>query len=437
MMQKCSLLILFALLIMAFPTYCQPGWTWQQLEDMPEPVSNNAVTSGYFGDTLCVYSFSGIDETLSPSGIHLKSFRYNTETDLWYQLQDVPDTMGFIAAGATYLIGKIYLIGGYHVNENFSEVSSNQVHVYDTQNDLWLSDAENIPVAIDDHVQVLWQDSLIYVVTGWSNNGNVPNVQIFNPELNEWIEGTNVPNSGSWKAFGASGEIVGNRIYYHGGVNGTFAFNANSRLRAGQIDPENPGIIDWELLEDSPEADGYRSGAAVLNDRLFWIGGAGTAYNFDAMAYDGSGVVNPENRILTYYSAFDQWENGVESPFQVMDLRGVAKVSENAWIICGGIKEDGIVSSRTLRLEYDSSVDVGEFDSTFNLVVKDEGIMIQSNYNDQIQIEIFNTTGQAVIEKLTVNPSEMIKLEKLSPGVYVCRYYQGSFSKVERFYYGN
>jgi len=61
---------------------------------MPEPVANNAVVSAMCGDTLCVYSFCGIDETKTPAGIHLKSWRYNTVTQVWSQLADVPDDTG-------------------------------------------------------------------------------------------------------------------------------------------------------------------------------------------------------------------------------------------------------------------------------------------------------------------------------------------------------
>jgi len=40
--------------------------------------SNNSVAQGYSGDTLCIYSFTGIDESKLFSGIHLKSWKYNT-----------------------------------------------------------------------------------------------------------------------------------------------------------------------------------------------------------------------------------------------------------------------------------------------------------------------------------------------------------------------
>ena len=73
---KASLAVLFVAI--ALQGLAQPGWDWAELSGMPEPVANNAVTHGCCGDTLCAYSFTGIDSTLTPSVIHLKAWRYNT-----------------------------------------------------------------------------------------------------------------------------------------------------------------------------------------------------------------------------------------------------------------------------------------------------------------------------------------------------------------------
>ena len=69
---------------------------------------------------------------------------------------------------------------------------------------------------------MVYKDSLIYVVTGWSGSGfsgtNVANVQIYNPANDTWSVGTPVPNTNQYKAFGASGIIVEDTIYYFGGA---------------------------------------------------------------------------------------------------------------------------------------------------------------------------------------------------------------------------
>jgi len=111
---------------------------------IPEAVSNNAVCEGYVGSTPYVYSFCGIDTSKDHEGIHLKSFRYNTATDVWETIASVPDTMGKVAASANRVGDIIYVMGGYHVLANGNEVSSKSVHRYDTQNNMWLTDGTNI-----------------------------------------------------------------------------------------------------------------------------------------------------------------------------------------------------------------------------------------------------------------------------------------------------
>jgi N-acetylneuraminic acid mutarotase len=394
----------------------QDGWQWTALPDMPSRVSNNAVVSAYCGDTLCVYSFCGIDTTLAPTGIHLKSWRYNTISQTWLQLDDVPDSQGKIAAGASVVNNLIYLVGGYHVNANFSEVSSAKTHVYDPITNVWLTNAADVPVPIDDHVQDVWNDSLIFVVTGWSNNGNVPNAQIFDPANNEWSVGTPMPNFNNWKAFGASGAFVGDTLFYLGGASGS-SFGATNNFRKGVVDSNDPTQIEWTQLDDFPGSAGYRMACTTSNHRIFWIGGSSTSYNFDADAYDNSGIVNPEERIATYYSGFALWEDLVADQ-GVMDLRGIARVSDNSWIICGGMEANQLVSNKTWLLEYDPSVSL-EVQSVVNSSAMYANDELKISSPEAIQSwELLNMSGTRVFHGNS-SGFELVETIPLSPGIYI------------------
>ncbi|MCB0623666.1 MAG: hypothetical protein KDC43_07050, partial [Saprospiraceae bacterium] len=190
-----------------------------QLAPMPEPVSNNAVTVAYVDGQPYVYSFAGIDTSKIWSGIHNKAFRYSVAADQWEAIDPLPSPEGRIAAAASTVKNKIYIIGGYRVFSSGNEISLNKVHRYDPVMNAYLFDGAPVPIPIDDHVQAVWRDSLIYVITGWSNNGNVNNVQIYNPVADAWLAGTPLPpGDDNYKVFGASGVIVGDTIYYAGGA---------------------------------------------------------------------------------------------------------------------------------------------------------------------------------------------------------------------------
>ena len=412
----------YLILLLFFPTitFSQTGWTWTELNSMPERISNNAVTQGVDGSgNINVYSFSGIDSTKLYSGINLKSYRYNVTTAIWDTIASLPDTEGKIAAGASTIKNKIYIIGGYHVNANGSEVSSAKVHVYDPINNAYLLDGADIPVAIDDHVQVVWRDSLIYVITGWSNNNNVPDVQIYDPANDNWLVGTATPNITQYKMFGASGVIIGDTIYYNGGVTSGFSFNATSYLRMGVIDPIDPTVITWSQLQDNPGGNGYRMAATKYNNRCFWIGGAGTAYNYDGIAYNGSGGVEPHSRILTYQKYWNMWFEGLGSPYGIMDLRGIAQITPTSWIICGGMETGQTVTDRAFLLEFDPQAGSIEDNLKESITLypnpSSDYIFLDGKYENPTY-KVFSITGEIVLKGILLNNT--IEISGLSTGFY-------------------
>lgn len=343
-----SLLFLFLFSISINAQY----WRVIEKSPMPESVANNAVVEGFVDGVPYLYSFGGIDSTKNLEGIHLRSFRYNTQTDIWESIPPLPDTLGKIAAGASRIGNIIYIIGGYHVFPT-TEISSNRVHRYDIQSNSYLADGAPIPVAIDDQVQAVWRDSLIYVVTGWRGNsntqGNVPNVQIYDPVNDSWSSGTPVPDTDLFKAFGASGTIIGDTIFYYGGAAGV-GFGITGLLRKGIINPNNPGSVGWLALNGDPDHQGYRMGATSVDGNPYWLGGSGNTYNFDGIAYDNSGGVPPANRSLFYDLSSQSWQVDLNNPLP-MDLRGVGEVSDTVKYLTGGMLADQIVTNKTYRLE--------------------------------------------------------------------------------------
>jgi hypothetical protein len=405
---KRALLILLLAPLTGFSQF-----TTVDLAPMPVTVANNAVTENEAG--TAVYSFSGIDETKTHDGIHLHSYKYDVALDSWSTLADLPDTMGKIAAGASVVKDRIYIIGGYHVLANGNEVSSDKVHVLNTTTDLFEADALNIPVPIDDHVQAVWRDSLIYVVTCWSNSGNVPDVQIFNPALNTWEAGTSVVNNIQYTSFGATGKIIGDTLYYYGGTSGSFSFAARNYLRKGVINPLDPTDITWTKLEDAPETAGYRCASAVHNNSLLIIGGSSVAYNYDGIAYNGSGGVSPSGRILEYDAAFSTYSIYQFLP-ELMDFRGEAKISNNEWITCGGMGTGQAVSNRTVK--YTLSGDLGIENESKEIGFQKEGSLLKFKSVDQVYVT--NMIGQTIFS----GKVNVLDLSQFNDKIVLVSYFQ-------------
>jgi len=414
------------LALLVSPHVGAQNWNWTELSPMPFRTANNAVCEAVVNGNEFVYSFAGIDTSKIYSGIHNRSFKYDVAADSWTEIAPLPDTMTKIAASASYVNGKIYIIGGYSVFSNNNEVSSERVHIYDPVTDSYETDGAPIPVKIDDQVQCVYKDSLIFVVTGWSDFGNVPAVQIYNPSLDQWQSGTSVPTMFQYLVFGGSGYILGDTLYYHGGAAGQ-SFAARKFIRKGYINPIDPTDITWELIGEAPGDAGYRAACSGTDDRVFWVGGSPTSYNYNGIAYNGSGGVDPSARILHFNPTDSTYLDEITQPYGVMDLRGIAKLDNNRWIICGGMDTNQVVSNRTFLLE-SNSLNIPE--TAVNLLKVAHGYNgITISAPELSAFEILNISGKLVKK---FDPSIEIQLyyDDFTSGMYLI-YWKGGVQSIQ------
>ena len=254
-------------------------------------------------------------------------------------------------------------------------------------------------------------------------------VQIYDPANDNWLAGTATPNQTQYKMFGASGTIIGDTIYYNGGVTSGFSFNATSYLRRGIIDANDPAIITWSLEQDNPGGNGYRMAAAKYQNRCFWIGGSGTAYNYNGIAYNGSGGVEPHTRILAYQKDWNIWFEGLGAPFGIMDLRGIAQITPTSWIICGGMETGQQVTNRAFLLEFDPIAGgIGEkTEQKLSIYPNPAQNMVQLSYlvssPAEVSWQIYDITGRVVYHQengLTSHgvKTDILSTESLNNGIY-------------------
>ncbi len=399
-----------------------------EIGTLPERVSNNAVCEGFIDDVPYLFSFGGIDTTKAYSGIHLRSYRINLETGESVRIPDLPDTLGKIASAASRVGDIIYISGGYHVFSIGAETTSGKMHRYDIVSNTFLPDGAEIPKSTDDHVQVVWRDSLIFLVTGWSNVRNIFNVQIYNPASDTWMAGTNVPNNSSFKSFGASGTIIGDTIYYFGGATSDPGFGIQNVLRKGVINPDNPTEIDWSFSVPDPNVTGYRMACTVVNGDLHWIGGSENTYNFDGIAFSGAGGVPPSNRDLSQNIATGDW---IETRVDIlpMDLRGIARVNDTMQYVAGGMLAEQKVTDKVFQLLWES----GTSGVVYNQADKDGIEVFPNPFVDHIavrvilkefrpsKLEIYHENGQRVISMSWNGRVIDIATDSLPDGVYLIK----------------
>lgn len=329
--------------------------TWEEGPALPFPIANNAVASLRVGDRLHLFSFLGIDSTRLQDGIVRDAFSLRAGEG-WQALRPVPGAEGRLAATAQAVDGRVYLFGGYTVAPDGQERSVPEVDVWDPVAGRWEA-ASPIPLPVDDAVSGVWRDSLIYLVSGWSQSDNVADVQIFDPAGARWLRGTPIPGP---PVFGHAGAIAEDAIIYCGGVridpSRNPRFVISDSCWRGEIEPNAPERIAWRELAPPPGRPKYRAAAGTLpgSGLVIFTGGTDNPYNFDGVGYDGV-PSEPDPTTFAYDVRRDRWLRGPPLPAATMDHRGLVWAEGALWVV-GGMRESRRVTGRTGRLRLGASV---------------------------------------------------------------------------------
>lgn len=309
---------------------------WIAGPSLPRPLTNNAVAALNFEGHAYLFSFLGLNSTKLYSGIVREGYQLDLATGEWNGVAPVPGSEGRIAATAQGLGGLVYLFGGYTVDARGEEVSLPNVDIYDPATDNWTVGAP-MPVPVDDAVSGVWRDSLIYLVSGWSQNDNVSNVQFYDPTADRWVQATPIPGP---PVFGHAGAIVDDAIIYCDGVVVNRAerppFRLTDRCYRGEINRADPTTIHWTAIPPHPGPAKYRAAAGAMDDAglVVFAGGSGNPYNFDGIGYDGE-LSEPDHRTLAYDPRGSRWILGPAKPVPSMDHRGLVGVGGELWSIGG------------------------------------------------------------------------------------------------------
>ncbi|MEX2483707.1 MAG: hypothetical protein WED10_04080 [Brumimicrobium sp.] len=425
-------MLLLILLSFGLNCFSQNGWDWTELAEMPNSTTNNALCGVFVNNQKYVYSFGGISDSLTYADIHQRVYKYNVTNDFWTEEDEVPDTLGKIGASASFVNNKIYLIGGYHVDADSNEYSSDRVHIYNPSLDTFEVDGTSLPTPVNDHVQSVWRDSLIYVISGWSNFGNAPNVQIYNPFFDSWISGTQIPNDNIFKTFGASGYILGDTIYYFGGATEANPFPATQYLRKGIINPNDPTQIDWIYVGDSPGGTNYKSACSGHGSTVFWVGGSQVAHNYDAKSFNDSSIVNPSAKIFKYDVQSNNKENITNTPHTLMDLGGIAKMGGGNWIIAGGLDSLQEVSNKTYLIHNTNLSDIDKALQPPFFEVKENADFYRIVTENVGVVEVYDVSGRKLFSDEKYLADLMIPKSQLSSNILLFVYDDGSNVPVTR-----
>jgi hypothetical protein len=344
-MNPSRLLAAFASCGLALASLAEP----LAVPDLPVPITNNAV-SGFARDgRLHLFTFMGLGAGKTWREITNRAWGWREGDEAWRELPPVPVASGRLASVAVPTAGKVYLFGGYTVDEKGGEVSTPEVFCYDPGSDRW-SAKSPMPTPVDDTVALVHQDRHIYLVSGWHNTANVALVQVYDTMTDTWRRATDYPGT---PVFGHVGGITGNRIVVGGGVllrkdpGSNLKYHASNETWIGEIDPADPTRITWAETSFRTGLRHYRAAGSPVSigrDFVVFAGGTERPYNYNGIGYDGqpaepAGYIFHGSPLLTNSALF-----GGRGGILTMDHRGFVAHQGYGYVL-GGMRAGQMVTA--------------------------------------------------------------------------------------------
>jgi len=200
-------------------------------------------------------------------------------------------------------------------------------------------------------------------------------------------------------------------------------------LRIGVINPDSPTEIEWTITIPDLLVNGYRMAATSVKGDLHWLGGSNKTYNYNGIAYDGSGIVSPNKRDLWLIIPNLIWFP--QNPFEIpMDLRGIADVSDQVKYIAGGMLDDREVTNKIFKLEWNPTSVIENEEDNITVMPNpfQNQIEVKSNnlFNTIHQIDCFDLNGNLVITKFPNKDLVLISTAHLPVGMYILQIKMGT-----------
>ncbi len=307
---------------------------------LPGAISNNAVA--FHAPTQMVYSFAGLGAGKTWQDVTATAYACDLQQKTCSTIPALPDGVGRLAATAQTVGDMIYVLGGYTVADDGSEVSMPEVWAYDVKSQTYSRKAD-MPVPVDDSVSVVFQDRYLYLVSGWHKDDNVVNVQIYDTKEDIWQPATDWPGV---PVFGHAGGIVGDVMVVCDGVQIIAPKTSGARRTfedinacwRGDIDQEHPTDISWRRLPQLPGKGNYRMAATGWPDAntIIFAGGSNNPYNYNGIGYDTVPSV-PSRHVWGYDIKADKYVVFDDKEIATMDHRALVHLHGVKFLTIGGM----------------------------------------------------------------------------------------------------
>ena len=340
-----------ALLIATFVASLGTAAGQEELQPLPVPLTNNAVTSVKVAGQTLVYSFMGLGSSKSWDAVKNSAYALNLKYGKWTAIRSIQGS-GRLGATAVSVGEEVFVMGGYVPDKSGLQAIVADVSVYEPVGLRWYR-GPDLPTAVRDAAAGEYRDRYIYVVGGFSNKGPTNEVQLYDTISKPWSQATPYPGAA---VFGHAGAVVGDTIIYIDGAKASGAktgspWDPSDECWMGKIDRKDPKKIVWSKLPSHPGSARYRiaAGSSDKDGKAYFAGGSAEVYDYNGIGLDGK-PAEPSPVVFDYNVKRDAWETITENASNAtMDHHGMAVTSDEL-IVVGGMAKEQKVQSRVQSL---------------------------------------------------------------------------------------
>lgn len=369
--------------------------TWSTGSNIPEAIrAGNTAAYSKNGDGY-LFVASGRNQDGVVTTRHQK---YQLSSNTWTDLAPTP--VPILGASTAIVKDTMYVIGGLANGGG----GTRKVRKYNIDENTW-TDAANFPSNIVDSDAVAYQDSLIYVVAGYSNRARV-----FNTITNTWRNATALTptfESISWGAL----TVAGNKLIYMCGAAGFQSPVYYNTVRIGTIDQTNRANITWTEATPFPGQTRTFFDANPWGNGIIMTGGS-TDNTFETNS----------NECYYYDVATDIWSQLPSKPTSwLTGNSGSVKIGDTWKLICtSGYGSPGYLYQTEIYTD-DDVLSTDYFNpNKFSIQLKPNPArdMLTIQTQEKIkEINVFSVLGHKV--KVTKISDKSIDVSMLAQGVYI------------------
>lgn len=313
----------------------------QPLPPLPAPTSNQVVLSTTITGKTYVGSFLGIGEEKTPGAVHNHAWQWTVGDAIWQRIPAVPSRArltGRVGASGVAMNSHFFLFGGYTISETGVETASTESYRYSPVTRLYTK-LNDMPVAVNDAVALSYQNRYIYLATGWSQDGAVNLMQLFDNFTQKWTQATPFPGL---PTFGLAGAITGSVLVLCDGALANYqaktrVYETKAQCWRGDISQSDASKISWQELPHPTGQARFRFAGADVNiagsTYLAFLGGSESPHNFRGLDATQK-PVSPSDEIWLFNPTNNEWRLA-KSETPVMDLRSLVRLDGELYSLGG------------------------------------------------------------------------------------------------------